>query len=255
MKNLIRADRAAALYKLPLGVVAVIFMIIGISSAWRTAPPDAYKAVQAALGQGDLIRLHVIANSDEDADQALKYKVRDALLGAFADKLAANTPEEAAETIVALLQDIKAVAIETVRINGYDDYLVNVSFGDEAFPTRQYAGLIIPAGVYPSLVVRIGSASGRNWWCVMYPPLCLISPDTLDAASAAVRTVETVEAAPVYSKAMPPIIARKVAATFGKPELGNAWEGRFLTRRYAQSGGRSEGLFHSSIINWIMSIL
>lgn len=120
-----------------------------------------------------VIRLHVIANSDSEGDQALKLSVRDAVLGTTSELLRdAKTRDEAEVILQDNLEEIKAVAEETVRKNGYRD-AVSVSFGMEDYPTREYESLAFPAGEYLSLRVMIGEAEGQNWWCVLFPPLCL----------------------------------------------------------------------------------
>ena len=120
-----------------------------------------------------VIRLHVIANSDNEGDQALKLSVRDAVLDTTSELLRdAKTRDEAEEILRNNLERIERVAKETVQKNGYRN-AVSVSFGMEDYPTREYEELAFPAGEYLSLRVMIGEAEGQNWWCVLFPPLCL----------------------------------------------------------------------------------
>jgi stage II sporulation protein R len=142
-------------------------------------------ALSAALEQGSVIRLHVIANSDSNEDQALKLRVRDAILEAYASTLAASDPNEARRTILANTHNLQTLAEAVVAEYGAEA-AVKVTFAPERFPDREYAGMIVPDGTYDSLIVSIGEAAGRNWWCVMYPPLCLLTPDTIAAAEAAI---------------------------------------------------------------------
>lgn len=116
---------------------------------------------QAELA-GKLTRLHVLANSDEPADQQLKLQVRDAVLAAS---------EGEAELDEALLDKLQCAAQQTVERAGYD-YPVRVSRERCYFDTRQYETFSLPAGYYDAVRVVIGEGAGKNWWCVIYPPLC-----------------------------------------------------------------------------------
>lgn len=121
-----------------------------------------------------VFRLHVIANSDSDEDQALKYKVRDAILD-YMDDITANCTFK--EEVISLANEHKEemcnVAKETISANGYD-YDVSIEIGNFEFPTKQYGDISLPAGYYDAVRVKIGEASGQNWWCVMFPPLCFV---------------------------------------------------------------------------------
>lgn len=121
-----------------------------------------------------VFRLHVIANSDSDTDQNLKYIVRDHLLK-YMNTLCANcTSKEEAITIANQhIENFKEIALETIKNEGFH-YSVNVSIGNFAFPTKHYGDISLPAGDYDALKVEIGEAKGQNWWCVMFPPLCFV---------------------------------------------------------------------------------
>ena len=132
----------------------------------------------AALGRQDrlqqkMIRLHVVANSDSQRDQALKLQVRDKVL-AFTETTmrAAADRQEANRTLRAALPTIQAMAEETLRENGCADR-VETSLEPAEFPLKTYSGFRLPAGEYLALRVLIGKAEGQNWWCVVYPPLCM----------------------------------------------------------------------------------
>ncbi len=133
--------------------------------------------VGARLGaeQDDLadqmIRLHVVANSDSPRDQALKLEVRDAVLGRCGVYLAGLDRREALETLADILPQLGQVAADVVARAGYD-YPVRVSLGQEPFPTRDYTDFSLPAGEYTALRVVLGEGAGHNWWCVVFPPLC-----------------------------------------------------------------------------------
>ena len=120
-----------------------------------------------------VVRLHVIANSDTDSDQNLKLAVRDAILERYGEELSlCATREEATEKITASIDGIRATALEVIEKSGFD-YSVEVSLDLEDYPTRDYESFAFPAGSYLSLRVMLGEASGKNWWCVLFPPLCL----------------------------------------------------------------------------------
>lgn len=126
---------------------------------------------QSALA-GQVVRLHVIANSDSDADQALKLQVRDAVLSAAAPLLEGVSDQSQAEQVLsAHLQELADAGAAVVAYEGYS-YPVAVSLEDCWFPTREYEDFALPAGTYRALRVVIGAGEGRNWWCVVFPPLC-----------------------------------------------------------------------------------
>ena len=121
----------------------------------------------------DTLRLHILAASDSDEDQALKLRVRDGILAEYSAQLSEVTDlEDARATLEARLPDIVATAERIVAEAGYD-YTVTASLGEEWYDTRDYGEVSLPRGVYTSLIIRIGKGQGRNWWCVMYPPMCL----------------------------------------------------------------------------------
>lgn len=120
-----------------------------------------------------VIRLHILANSDTPLDQANKLAVRDAVLEAYGDALAGYpTREAAAEALSYLLPEMEALAKKTLEGLG-DGSPVAVTLTEEPYPRRDYGTFALPAGEYLSLRILIGEAAGENWWCVLYPPLCL----------------------------------------------------------------------------------
>ena len=119
------------------------------------------------------VRLHILANSDSEEDQALKLKVRDAVLAASEDwPQTADTAEEALALAESRLTEIQAVARHIILAEGYD-YPVTAEVCRMYFTTRQYDTLTLPAGMYDAVRISIGDGAGQNWWCVMYPPLCV----------------------------------------------------------------------------------
>ena len=122
----------------------------------------------------NIIRLHVIANSDTDTDQSLKLKVRDGIIEQLQDTIAGTSSAAGAEKLLASQEDnIKNSALDIISGNGYN-YPVNVSLEERYFPVKSYGDLIFPAGNYKALCVEIGEAKGRNWWCVLFPSLCFV---------------------------------------------------------------------------------
>ncbi len=121
-----------------------------------------------------VFRLHVIANSDSKEDQDLKYKVRDSLIN-YMNNLCANASNklEAIDIANSHIEDFKSIAIKVIKDNGYN-YDVSVEIGNFEFPTKSYGDISLPSGYYDALRVKIGSSSGQNWWCVMFPPLCFV---------------------------------------------------------------------------------
>ena len=121
----------------------------------------------------NVIRLHVLANSDSEEDQALKLTVRDAVLKKTQTLLENVDSKEQAERVLRQnLPVIEQTARDALRAAGAEN-TVTVELGQESYPTREYERLAFPAGEYLSLRVMIGEAEGQNWWCVLFPPLCL----------------------------------------------------------------------------------
>lgn len=121
-----------------------------------------------------IFRLHVIANSDTAEDQNLKYKVRDNVLkymNSITDGI--SSKEEIITIITSHLNEFKNIAQNTVYENGFN-YNITIEVGNFEFPTKTYGDISFPPGYYDALRIKIGSAEGKNWWCVMFPPLCFI---------------------------------------------------------------------------------
>lgn len=121
-----------------------------------------------------VFRLHVIANSNSDEDQNLKYIVRDKVIEYMSSiSQNASSKEEVIKIAKANLDKIQAIATQTIRDNGYT-YSVNVEVGNFSFPSKRYGDITLPPGYYDALRIKIGKAEGQNWWCVMFPPLCFV---------------------------------------------------------------------------------
>ena len=120
----------------------------------------------------DTVRLHILAASDSDEDQALKLMVRDMILEEFGERLRTARSKAEAEAVCGdLLAEIEEATEEFIAKRGYG-YDVDVTLGEEWYETREYEDFSLPRGCYTSLRVLIGGGEGKNWWCVMYPPLC-----------------------------------------------------------------------------------
>lgn len=140
---------------------------------------------QAALADS-IIRLHVIANSDSEVDQELKYQVRDRIL---TEAAALYQPGDNLQQVRRSMEDnltlLAQAGREVVEEQGYD-YPVAASLESTWFPTKKYTDFALPAGNYTALRIVVGEGKGENWWCVAFPPLCLGSvSETVDEAAAA----------------------------------------------------------------------
>ena len=132
----------------------------------------------------ELLRLHVVGASDSKEDQDVKLLVRDAVLASLEEGLQDLTDADAAVDYVArMLPKVEAAANRCLQAAGFSDS-VQVSLTEEAFPTRDYDTFSLPAGVYRALRVVIGEGEGRNWWCVVFPQLCM-GEDFVETASVA----------------------------------------------------------------------
>ncbi|MBR7186531.1 MAG: stage II sporulation protein R [Clostridia bacterium] len=123
-------------------------------------------------GNAAYLRVHIRADSNESAAQAVKYKVRDAVVEYLTPTVAAcETKEEAMKKIRSNLAAIEKVAERVLCVNGFS-YSAKASLRREEFPTRVYENVTLEAGVYDALILELGAGKGDNWWCVIYPPLC-----------------------------------------------------------------------------------
>lgn len=120
-----------------------------------------------------VLRLHVIANSNSQEDQTLKLQVRDAILVKGRQIFGNSSTKQSAEKYIGEhTAELEETARAVIKENGYD-YNVKVELGKSYFPTKTYQSVTLPAGAYDAVRVIIGSGEGKNWWCVMFPPLCL----------------------------------------------------------------------------------
>ena len=147
------------------GIIMIAFIILLGSSFYLEKKP---------LNES-VLRLHVIANSDSLADQTLKLKARDLVIEMMKEEFSGmNNMEQASQAALKELPEIKRQVEEVVRANGYN-YPVEVSLGEYPFPSKSYGNLVLPRGEYQAVRVTLGEGEGKNWWCVLFPPLCMVS--------------------------------------------------------------------------------
>lgn len=166
--------------KLTLGLLLIWTGIVLLSAGLLTINGRPARAAAVTSGTEaeflaeNLIRLHVVANSDSEADQALKRAVRDAVLADVTPLFTgARTRPEAEAAIRQALERIEEVAAQVIAERG-QSYGVQAEVGQYQFPARFYGELFVPAGSYSALKITIGQAQGANWWCVLFPPMCFL---------------------------------------------------------------------------------
>ncbi|MDR0840808.1 MAG: stage II sporulation protein R [Christensenellaceae bacterium] len=150
-------------------LLAALALLWGVSSAQSMGAREATCASRA-----DILRLHIIANSDSEADQAAKLAVRDAILqheARFAGS--ADSADALGAAILSDGEGLLRAAQASLRQSGMP-YGARLSLGTYAFPRRDYAGKVYPAGAYRALRIVLGEGGGKNWWCVLFPPLCIL---------------------------------------------------------------------------------
>jgi stage II sporulation protein R len=124
--------------------------------------------------EDEIIRFHIRANSDKEEDQGLKLKIRDEILKEMKEKFKDTASlDESREIIKANMEEMKSITENVIEKEG-EDYSVEVTLGQDNFPTRKYGNLVFPAGDYETLLITLGEGKGQNWWCVMFPPLCFV---------------------------------------------------------------------------------
>lgn len=159
--------------------MVMIFSLISIICVMTVSINAEAKKIDIASEdyKNKLIRFHTIANSDSDEDQALKLKVRDELIKYLKPKLEnSKSIEESEKIIKSEYGNLEKISKDVILKNGYN-YHVKVGIEYSNFPTKQYSNIVLPAGKYKALKVIIGEGKGKNWWCVMFPPLCFVDED------------------------------------------------------------------------------
>lgn len=168
---------------------AALFLAFGLTltvGVWASAS-------ESALAD-QVLRLHVVANSDSDSDQARKLLVRDAVLAEASQLLEGVSDRKGAEAALSPhLEELAQAGTEALAKTGRADP-VTVALADQWFPTKEYDGFSLPAGQYRALKVTIGEGRGRNWWCVVFPPLCLasVSEESVETAAEGVLSEDQI---------------------------------------------------------------
>lgn len=170
-----------------LAAVIVLFVIAG----WSFFLKENNSRSTLLENKQGLIRLHVLANSDSSEDQQLKLKVRDAVLAYLSPQLEQAASSDSARSIILNNKDqLVEIAKQVIKENGAD-YSARLEVGMFDFPIKSYGDLVLPAGKYEAVRILIGAAHGKNWWCVLFPPLCFI--DITNAAAASQTITENQE--------------------------------------------------------------
>lgn len=159
----------------------------------------AYIEYNQPLNQS-VLRLHVVANSDSPADQALKLEIKDHIVNQMGEEFKdVDSAQEARRIAISKKAEIKEVAETMVNSKGYD-YPVEVYVGEFDFPTKSYGNLVFPQGRYEAVRVVLGEGEGKNWWCVLFPPLCMVSSSdkglSLDSPAEAQVSLKCLELLP-----------------------------------------------------------
>ena len=168
---------------------AALFLAFGLTltvGVWASAS-------ESALAD-QVLRLHVVANSDSDSDQARKLLVRDAVLAEASQLLEGVSGRTEAEAALAPhLEELARAGTEALARTGRADP-VTVTLADQWFPTKEYDGFSLPTGQYRALKVTIGEGRGQNWWCVVFPPLCLasVSEESVETAAEGVLSEDQI---------------------------------------------------------------
>ncbi len=169
--NKIKENKKGILIQLLL-ILSSLFIGLFISIVHNSKISQAM-TIQEGIAK-EIIRFHVIANSDTKEDQELKVKVKNKVIikmqELLADSKDINTTRD---VILDNINTIEAIASEVIKENGYN-YSIKVSLTKWNFPIKQYGDMIFPAGEYEALRIEIGEANGKNWWCVMFPSLCFV---------------------------------------------------------------------------------
>lgn len=173
--------------------LTLAIVIIAVSTACFDAE-SRQSSVSAYCDANSIFRLHIIANSNSAEDQAVKLEVRDAVLEYEAENLDAVSAAKTREELMAHGAELLEIIEGVLRSNGFD-YGAQMLVGTFPFPDREYNGVLYPAGDYDAFRVILGDGAGENWWCVMFPPLCILKSD-----NGKIDTDETIEFESVFVK-------------------------------------------------------
>ena len=147
-------------------LITIIIFLVGIGLHYNINKND------SNLTNADYLRIHIRANSNDEVDQQVKYKIKDEFVNFLTPKLSnCETKQDVVDLIICEKNNLENLADDMLANNGFE-YKSKVLVRQEMFPTRDYDGYTLQSGVYDALIVELGKAEGNNWWCVIYPPLC-----------------------------------------------------------------------------------
>lgn len=158
-------------------IVVLILIVLNLSSCANVKSGQDFNLNNELVYEdivNEIIRFHVIANSDSDEDQSLKLKVRDKVVEFVSSSLRnCESLDDARNFLISNKSEIESIAKSVVDENGYS-YNVTSTLSKENFPDKVYGDVVFPQGEYEAYRILIGEAKGQNWWCVMFPPLCFV---------------------------------------------------------------------------------
>ena len=151
----------------------IVFAVIGLVVVLAVI-----LAFPTEKSNADFLRIHIRADSNDTADQNVKFQVKNAVVDYLTPHLAnATTKEQAMSVVKGQLSAIEKVCDKVLAANGFT-YTSHAKLCQEQFPDRSYGDVTLAAGVYDALIIELGSGTGNNWWCVVYPPLCFVGGES-----------------------------------------------------------------------------
>ena len=168
---------------------AVFIMVVLVVTGWYFLL-GGQKEAYTELDRGQIIRLHVIANSDSAEDQTVKLQVRDAVVEYLTPLLVSTKTIDESRTIIMEQKDTLLSIAQKVLTDNNKHYAANLEIGWFDFPVKSYGTMIFPAGRYEALRIMLGKAEGKNWWCVLFPPLCFIDGANATAVPINAKTAD-----------------------------------------------------------------
>jgi len=203
-------------------IVLAVLLCTGLAAAWQLTREQAVHAYNA----NNLIRFHVIANSNSPADQATKYRVRDSVVSAMSGKFdQVDNIQQARKITRENLDYIQQLAVQEVRAGG-KDYPVTIKTGRYMFPARTYQNnfydFTLSAGEYEAVRVVLGRGVGANWWCVLFPPLCFVDPAGVVPAKKT-NTNDSPAAVPAFRLGAPRAVTALGSLKRNEQSPGPAW--------------------------------
>ncbi len=173
-----------------MGLVSLLAVLI-LGWVWFTK--EQTQLTVETVNPQDVMRLHILANSDSNRDQQIKYKVRDAIVAYLTPQLEQiNSPVQARQIIAGNQEQLVKLADEVLS-KEQAGYQADLQMGEFDFPIRSYGTLLFPAGRYAAVKILLGQGSGQNWWCVLFPPLCFIDGTHAEAVTVAATPVEVAQ--------------------------------------------------------------